>query len=68
VYSTYYVFDKWSLYCEGVIHFVVCVAISDMSEKLETLHRLIEQLPELNHAVFERVIFHLARLVHINNS
>jgi len=34
-----------------------------MTEKLETLHRLIEQLPELNHAVFERVIFHLARSV-----
>ena len=49
---------------------VMCklLAISDMSEKLETLHHLIEQLPELNHAVFERVIFHLARSVHSNKT
>ena len=30
-------------------------------EKLETLHKLISRLPELNYIVFERLIFHLAR-------
>ena len=32
-----------------------------MPEKLETLHHLLDQLSDLNHAVFERIIFHLAR-------
>ena len=34
-----------------------------MSEKLETLHNLLDQLSELDHVVFERIIFHLARSV-----
>ena len=37
------------------------VGITSVSEKLETLHHLLDQLPELNHTVFERIIFHLAR-------
>ena len=37
--------------------------LTDREERLETLHHLIGRLPELNHAVFERLIFHLARWV-----
>ena len=35
--------------------------ISDAEEMLETLHQIIETLPDLNHCVFERLVFHLAR-------
>ena len=35
--------------------------LTDREERLEALHHLIGRLPELNHAVFERLIFHLAR-------
>ena len=37
------------------------IGITSVAEKLETLHHLLDQLPELNHTVFERIIFHLAR-------
>lgn len=35
--------------------------LTSKKEKLETLHKLISRLPELNYIVFERLIFHLAR-------
>ena len=40
-----------------------CLGITSVSEKLETLHNLLDQLSELDHVVFERIIFHLARSV-----
>jgi hypothetical protein len=35
--------------------------LTSKKERQETLHKLITRLPEINHAVFERFIFHLAR-------
>ena len=35
--------------------------LSDVSDMMETLHRIIDCLPDLNHCVFERLIFNLAR-------
>ena len=35
--------------------------LTNKKERQETLHKLISKLPELNHTVFERLIFHLAR-------
>ena len=37
--------------------------LTDRDERLEALHHLLSRLPELNHAVFERLIFHLARYI-----
>ena len=39
----------------------VCSDLTDRDERLEALHHLLGRLPELNHAVFERLVFHLAR-------
>jgi len=49
--------------------FIRSMDITNKAEQLETLHRLISRLPEINHAVFERLVFHLARVAqheHIN--
>ena len=46
---------------ELLMYVCMCTDLTDRDEKLETLHHLIGRLPELNHAVFERLIFHLAR-------
>ena len=35
--------------------------LTDREERLEALHHLLNRLPALNYAVFERLIFHLAR-------
>ena len=37
------------------------VDLTDREERLEALHHLLNRLPALNYAVFERLIFHLAR-------
>ena len=37
--------------------------LTDREEMLEALHHLLNKLPALNYAVFERLIFHLARSV-----
>ena len=42
-------------------HVHVHVDLTVKKEKLETLHKLISRLPDLNYIVFERFIFHLAR-------
>ena len=41
--------------------------LTSKKEKLETLHKLVHRLPDLNYAVFERLIFHLARYTFIND-
>ena len=41
--------------------FTFCTDLTLKKEKLETLHKLIHRLPELNYIVFERLVFHLAR-------
>jgi hypothetical protein len=38
------------------------IDLTDRDERLEALHHLLGRLPELNHAVFERLVFHLARV------
>jgi myosin-9 len=38
------------------------IDLTDREERLEALHHLLCRLPTLNHAVFERLIFHLARV------
>ena len=37
--------------------------LTNKKERMETLHQLISRLPAINHAVLERLIFHLARSV-----
>lgn len=41
--------------------YINCIELTDKKEKLETLHQLIYLLPELNYAILERLLFHLAR-------
>lgn len=41
----------------------MCVDLTNKKERQEMLHKLISRLPEINHAVFERLMFHLARYV-----
>ncbi|CAI7988975.1 Unconventional myosin-IXa, partial [Geodia barretti] len=38
------------------------IDLTDREEMLEALHHLLNRLPALNYAVFERLIFHLARV------
>lgn len=47
---------------ELYMDFIRASDISDAEEMLETLHQIIETLPDLNHCVFERLVFHLARV------
>jgi hypothetical protein len=42
--------------------FMLATELSDQSQQLGTIHQLISRLPELNHCVLERLLFHLARV------
>ena len=47
-----------------LLRLLACIMPTDLTskkEKLETLHKLVHRLPELNYIVFERLVFHLAR-------
>lgn len=65
-------YDLW----DGVnfSSFFLSLHFSDLTnkkERQETLHKLISRLPVINHAVFERLMFHLARyspIFHIHRS
>ena len=58
--------DQWidnssiSIYCS----FLSPLDLSDSADMMETFHKIIDQLPDLNHCVFERLMFHLARYIH----
>lgn len=38
-----------------------CLEITDEKERMQALYDIIEKLPQANHNLLERLIFHLAK-------